>query len=71
MHEGESSTPFSYSGPLTEAVGIGVVAACFRGRELNWKADALQFDDAEANALVGRNYRDGWAVKGLRAPKHQ
>jgi hypothetical protein len=62
--EGRTSTPFSYSGPLTEAVLVGTIAGRFRGRELRWDSAALRFDDAEADALVRRAYRDGWALDG-------
>ncbi|MFT5151576.1 MAG: putative dehydrogenase, partial [Planctomycetota bacterium] len=41
--EGESSTPFSYSGPLTEAVLAGTIAGRFPDRELNWDAARLSF----------------------------
>jgi predicted dehydrogenase len=60
--EGTSSTPFSYSGPLTEAVLAGTIAGCFKDRQLDWDAKKLSFGDAEADALVTRNYREGWAL---------
>jgi len=63
--EGTSSTPFSYSGPLTEAVLAGTVAGCFQGRELDWNSAKLSFDDAEANALVSHEYRAGWELEGV------
>ena len=63
--EGSSSTPFAYSGPLTEAVLAGTVAGAFPGRELHWKPAELTFDDEQADALVGRDYREGWAPAGL------
>ena len=62
--EGASSTPFSYSGPLTEAVLAGTVAGCFQGRELDWDSAELSFGDAEADALVSRKYRAGWELEG-------
>src|SRR5690606_7986930 len=58
--EGETSTPFRYSGPLSEAVLVGTVAGAFPGRELRWDSARLRFDDADADALVERTYRDGW-----------
>jgi hypothetical protein len=60
--EGETSTPFSYAGPLTEAVLAGVVAGRFPERELAWDSKALRFDDDDANACVGRTYRKGREV---------
>ena len=62
---GETSTPFSYSGPLTEAVLAGVVAGCFRGKELRFDAAEVRFDDAAADAMVGRKYRDGFEIRGI------
>lgn len=58
--EGRASTPFSYSGPLTEAVLAGVVAQAFPGERLAWDSKGLRFDDADAQALVERSYRKGW-----------
>lgn len=58
--EGESSTPFSYSGPLTEAVLLGTIAGNFPDRELNWDAEAMRLDDDEAQALVERPWREGY-----------
>ena len=60
--EGKSSTPFEYSGRVTEAVLAGTVAGAFRGRELSWDSGALRFDHAEAQALVAREYRKGFAL---------
>lgn len=63
--EGETTTPFSYSGPLTEAVLVGVVAGCFQGRELTWDSAGQSFGDEAADALVAGEYREGWQPKGL------
>jgi predicted dehydrogenase len=60
--EGQTSTPFSYAGPLTEAVLVGTIAGRFKDRELSWDSAALRFDDEDANALVRRRYRDGWEI---------
>lgn len=59
---GKTSTPFSYSGPLTEAVLTGTVAGRFRGKQLRWDSAALRFDDRDANAVVEREYRAGWSI---------
>ncbi|MCA8941317.1 MAG: Gfo/Idh/MocA family oxidoreductase [Planctomycetes bacterium] len=59
---GETSTPFSYSGPLTEAVLAGTVAGRFRDRQLHWDSQDATFDYAPATELVHRQYRDGWAI---------
>lgn len=60
--EGSTSTPFSYAGPLTEAVLVGTIAGRFPGKTLRWDSDASSFDAAAANALVKRSYREGWAI---------
>lgn len=64
--EGTTSTPFSYAGPLTEAVLVGVIAGAFPGRELTFDPAALSFGAADVDPLVGRGYRAGFAVPGLR-----
>ncbi len=56
---GKTSTPFSYSARVTEAVLVGTVAGRFRDRELAWDSPRLAFDDAEATRAVHRTYRDG------------
>ena len=62
----QTSAPFDYSGPLTEAVLLGGVASRFPRTTLQWNANALQFTNAPAaNALLRRTYRQGWEVPGL------
>ena len=56
---------FAYAGPLTEAVLLGAVAANFPQTTLGWNSRKLKFDLAEANQYVRRDYRAGWAGKGL------
>ncbi len=63
--KGKTSTPFSYSCPVTETVLVGTVAGRFPGRALQWDSRKLRFDDASANDLVHRAYRDGWQLEGL------
>ena len=60
--EGETSTPFSFAGPLTEAVLLGTVAGRFPKATLAWDVDKMHFDDPRANALVKRGYREGWEL---------
>jgi predicted dehydrogenase len=59
------SASFDYSGPLTEAVLLGGVASRFPQTTLEWNSERLTFNLAEATALVRREYRRGWKVKGL------
>ena len=58
------SANFDYSGPLTESVIIGNVAAHFPGETLTFDARALAFPGKpEANQYLTRSYRDGWKPK--------
>jgi hypothetical protein len=62
---GRTSTPFDYSGNLTESVLLGTLATRFRKTTLEWDAAKLQINNKEAQALVRRRYRKGWEVNGL------
>ena len=63
---GKTSTPFSYSGPLTESVLLGCLATRFDKQTLEWDAKAMKVTSVEAaNAHVRRKVRKGWEVKGL------
>jgi predicted dehydrogenase len=63
---GKTSTPFSYSGPLTESVLLGCLATRFPMTTLDWDASALAVTNVEeANRFVRRRYREGWEVKGI------
>ena len=59
------SAGFDYSGPLTESVLIGNVAAHYPGETLSFDAARLRFPGkAEADAHLTRGYRKGWRIKG-------
>jgi predicted dehydrogenase len=63
---GQASTPFSYSGKLTESVLLGCLATRFPKTTLDWDGPNLQITNVkEANAFVRRTYRKGWEVEGL------
>jgi predicted dehydrogenase len=63
---GETSTPFSYAGPLTEMVLLGCLATRFPETSLAWDADALKVTNVdEANRFVRRDDREGYEVEGL------
>jgi len=51
------SAPFSYAARLSEAILLGVVANRFPKKTLNWNNATSQFDDPEANLLLGGTYR--------------
>ena len=66
LGKGKTTTPFEYSGNLTESVLMGTVVNRFPGEKLLWDAAALQFTNKpEANPYLRRAYRDGWHVDGL------
>jgi predicted dehydrogenase len=57
---------FTHGGPLTESVIVGAMADRVAGEWLEWDRKALKFsNNAKANALVRREYREGWRVPGL------
>ena len=60
--EGKTSTPFSYAGPLTEAVLLGTIAGHFPDDRLTWDIDKLEFRQKKANEFVKRVYREGWEL---------
>jgi predicted dehydrogenase len=62
---GKTSTPFDYSGPLTEAVLLGPLATRFPNTTLQWHGAKARFSEAAANAFLRRKYRAGWSVPGL------
>ena len=60
--EGKALTPFDYSGPLTETVLLGNVAARV-GEKLQWNAKKMSITNLpEANAFLSRQYRKGWSL---------
>jgi hypothetical protein len=63
---GTCSADFNYSGKLTEALLLGVVANRFPDTKLMWDAKAMRVtNEPAANAFLKRDYRDGFTVKGL------
>ena len=53
---------FDYSGPLTETILLGNVAA-LAGRKLEWDGPNMRATNMpEANRFFRRKYRDGWAL---------
>ncbi len=62
----KSCGDFSHGGPLTETVVVGTIADRFPNQWLEWDRANLKFTNLEAaNALVKREYRDGWKIEGL------
>jgi predicted dehydrogenase len=65
LGNGRTSTPFDYSGPLTEAVLLGPLATRFPNSTLEWNGAKARFDQKAANEFLRRKYRPGWSVSGL------
>ena len=66
LGNGNTSTPFDFSGPLTEAVLLGPLATRFPSTTLQWNGAKAKFtNSAEANTFLKRKYRQGWSVPGL------
>jgi len=65
LGDGRTTSHFGYSGPLTEAVLLGVIAIRFPGEQLQWNAGAAEFaHHADATAKLTKEYRRGWSVPG-------
>ncbi len=59
--EGKTTSPFAYSGPLTETVLLGTIAIRSRGETLQWDSARLTIpNSAAANDLRTKRYRKGW-----------
>jgi predicted dehydrogenase len=66
MGKDKASAGFDFAGPLTETVLLGVLAARYPGKRLEWDAANLRVTNlAEANEHVRVAYRKGWEVEGL------
>jgi len=62
----KTSTPFDYSGPLTESVLLGPLATRFPNTTLEWNGAKAKFQNSEeANGFIRRRYRAGWSVHGM------
>ncbi len=58
-----ASSNFSYGGPLTETVLLGVVASNFRNQRIEWDAAGMRVSNLEeANALIYPEFREGWKI---------
>ena len=63
---GQTSAPFSYSGPLTEMVLLGCLATRFPKTDLKWDTKAVKVtNNDDANKFVRKTYRKGHEVEGL------
>jgi predicted dehydrogenase len=64
MQRGTACSSFEYAAPLTETMLLGIAALrSGQGRKLHYDAAAMAFTNAiEANPLLTREYRTGWAI---------
>ncbi|MCH8327264.1 MAG: Gfo/Idh/MocA family oxidoreductase [Candidatus Marinimicrobia bacterium] len=54
---------FDFSGPVTEAVLLGLISVRLGGKKLNWDSENLSvIGDPVANELLHYPYRDGWTL---------
>lgn len=58
LGNGKTRSPFTYGGPLTETLQLGVVASKYPEKTLKWNAKAMKITNlANANQYVDREYR--------------
>ncbi|MFL5519841.1 MAG: Gfo/Idh/MocA family protein [Gemmatimonadales bacterium] len=64
MQHGTACSPFEYAAPLTETMLLGIAALrSGQGRKLYYDDASMTFTNAtEANPLLTREYRTGWAI---------
>jgi predicted dehydrogenase len=66
LGNGKTSMSFDLAGPLTESLLLGVVANRFPNQKLDWDTENLKVTNIEAaNALIRRDYRQGFEVDRL------
>lgn len=54
---------FDVAAPLTETLLLGVIGSRLgAGAEFTWDASAMKTGNAEADAMVGHDYREGWKL---------
>ncbi|MHB8973282.1 MAG: Gfo/Idh/MocA family protein [Pirellulaceae bacterium] len=58
-----ASSNFDYSGPLSEMVLMGNLAVRYPQQKLLWNGEKMEVtNNADANAYVRRQYRQGWTL---------
>jgi hypothetical protein len=59
--EGQTTSAFDYSGPLTEAVLLGTVAIRVPEQKLTWNSETMRFSNMPAaEQWLSKPYRSGW-----------
>ena len=62
IHRGRTGTDFSYAGPMTATIGMGVVGMYYPGEKLEWEGEKLQFKKTAANQYLHREYREAYEL---------
>ena len=66
LGKANTTSNFGFAGPLTEAVLLGNIANRHSDKKLLWDSKNLRITNHDAaNALVRREYREGWKIEGL------
>ena len=61
LGDGRTTSPFSYAGPLAEAVLLGAVAIRFPGQRLQWNSRTVRFTNhGGATCYLTKPHRRGW-----------
>ncbi|MFP6871903.1 MAG: Gfo/Idh/MocA family oxidoreductase [Verrucomicrobiales bacterium] len=61
--EGTAMSNFSYSGPLTETVLLGVLSLRAPGQRLKWDGEKMKITNApQLDQFVHKQYRKGWTL---------
>jgi hypothetical protein len=67
--DGQTTSHFDYSGPLTETVLLGTIAIRYPEKKLDWDSATMAVTNLpEANRYVTKNYRKGWEFKAIERP---
>jgi hypothetical protein len=62
----QACSHFDHGAALTETVLVGTLADRFPNQWLDWDQTAMKVTNVpEANALITREYREGWKIEGL------
>lgn len=62
INRGRTGSDFSYAGPMTATIGMGVVGMYYPGEKLAWNGNKLAFEKAEANQYLHRAYRKAFEL---------
>ena len=66
LNNRQSCDPFSHGANLTQCVLVGTIADRFSQQVVEWDNAAMKVTNIPAaNAMIRRDYRDGWKIEGL------